>query len=491
MLELESWQSHAQYKSNLDWLKGSFSSDLRHDLRVTYERERSMLLSLNLDTIGLYLSKFYSPLGRPAIHQAQILRSLILFVLLFNKTPAKTSLTLWVRDVLPNNKVFIALIGCYPGEKLPPLGSYYDFMNRLWLGSRDIYSRKALFPSDLYSKTPKKEIGADGKLVDAETLRTKDVVDQILNGDTTTDNPEAILQTLFYMMAVLPSMQFGLIPYNELTLSGDGTAVVTHASSYGKRPKDYTGTDRHFSDPDASLGWDSSNKTWYFGRTLYMICTRNNKLKFELPIIMKFTSARRHDSLNFLYAFDELTRHCPCITPKNMCLDSAHDNYPTYTLLDKLNINALIDINARSTKAEGLSNDIHFDKQGHPRCKGDFTMAPWGFDPIKNAHKYRCPQRGGHVTHCPYINECSSSPYGRTIYVRDNQDLRFQPRIPRDSDQYKAIYSERTACERVNARVLNDYQLQFLRIRGTDHFSFWTMLIGICIHLEARYKAAN
>lgn len=82
-----------------------------------------------------------------------------------------------------------------------------------------------------------------------------------------------------------------------------------------------------------------------------------------------------------------------------------------------------------------------------------------------------------------------ASPYGRTVYIKNHADLRFHPRIPRDSQQYKDIYSERTACERVNDRVLNDYFLQYLMIRGKDHFSFWAMLIGICIHLDARYKA--
>ncbi len=53
------------------------------------------------------------------------------------------------------------------------------------------------------------------------------------------------------------------------------------------------------------------------------------------------------------------------------------------------------------------------------------------------------------------------------------------------------LHSERTACERVNDRVLNDYCLQHLKIRGKDHFSFRAMLIGICIHLDARYKAAH
>mgnify|MGYP007070151845 FL=1 len=78
-----------------------------------------------------------------------------------------------------------------------------------------------------------------------------------------------------------------------------------------------------------------------------------------------------------------------------------------------------------------------------------------------------------------------------TVYIKNHGDLRFHPQIPRDSEEYKKIYSERTACERLNNRFLNDYCLQFLKIRGKDHFSFWTMLAGICIHLDARCKVSS
>ena len=114
-----------------------------------------------------------------------------------------------------------------------------------------------------------------------------------------------------------------------------------------------------------------------------------------------------------------------------------------------------------------------------------------GNDPIKDAHKYRCPLKCGRIDSCPYAGECSPGNYGRTVYVKHNGDLRFHPRIPRDSEEYKNIYRERTACEHLNNRVLNDYCLQHLKIRGKDHFSFWTMLIGICIHLDAKAKAAS
>lgn len=40
--------------------------------------------------------------------------------------------------------------------------------------------------------------------------------------------------------------------------------------------------------------------------------------------------------------------------------------------------------------------------------------------------------------------------------MQDDYGLRFHPRIPRGSKQYQSVYKERTACERVNNRLLNE-----------------------------------
>ena len=373
-------------------------------------------------------------------------------------------------------------------------------MNRFWLASRSIYSRSTLLPASKNCKKPDKVIGNDGKLVESSdgSTSTADIVKDIKNGLHASDNPEAALQKIFFFLAVIPSMKLGLIDTANLTVSGDGTAVVSHSSPYGKHLPSCkhsclyrNNCGRHYSDPDACWGWDSDKKTWYFGHTLYMLCCRNNKLNIELPLLMNFTDANRHDSKNFLYAIDDFRRNTYGLFPKNICLDSAQDNIPTYELLEHWDINALIDINGRSKHSENAHNDITFNKKGHPLCQAGHEMCPWGNDPIKDAHKYRCPLKCGRIAFCPHAEKCSPGDYGRTVYIKNNSSLRFQPRIPRDSEQYKAIYSERTACERVNNRVLNDYCLQHLKIRGRDHFSFWTMLIGICIHLDARYKAAH
>lgn len=99
------------------------------ELFYCYSDARRKLFSLNLDPIDEYVARFYSPCGRPAKHQAQILRSFILLALLFNQTSAKLSLPLWV-EALSKNRELAALIGRRSTDELPPLGSYFDFMDR-------------------------------------------------------------------------------------------------------------------------------------------------------------------------------------------------------------------------------------------------------------------------------------------------------------------------------------------------------------------------
>jgi hypothetical protein len=493
-----SFQTDMEYHINFIHAKSQFDSTLRMEL-VRIGSVRDKLFSLKLYPLLEILPGLYSDMGRPAKNQSQIIRSLVLFTFLFGKTEAVFSLTAWVNNVLPFNPVYIALIGCRDRDSLPPLGSYYDLMKRFWHGSKDRYRRTTLFSASKNGKKPNKKIGPDGKLVEPEpdTNSTVSLKNQIIQGLQLSDNPEGPLEDFFYLCAVLPSIKTGLINNENLTVSGDGTAVPVHANHRGRRQKGCNRPDcpnisfcpRHYSDPDAEWGWDSHEKEWYFGRTLYMLCTRNTHFKVEVPVLMKFLSAKRHDSICFFHAVDELGRHMPAVSPANICLDSAHDNIATYELLERWDINALIDINGRNSSCTGFPEDISLNKNGLPLCMAGFKMHSWGYDKNKEAVKYRCPLACGDVEECACKDQCSSSKYGRTFYLNPHGDLRYFPRIPRDSDTFKSIYAQRTACERINNRVLNDYHLQHLKIRGDIHFSFWTTIIGICIHLDARAKA--
>lgn len=158
-------------------------------------------------------------------------------------------------------------------------------------------------------------------------------------------NFEQWLQLLFYHAAVLPSIKCVLILKEHLTVSGDGTAVHTHSCPCGHHREGAPETLRHFSDPDASWGWDSDLEKFYFGYTLFQLSCYNSELKADIPLILRFTSAKRHDSVSFLVTFHELEKHMPTIPIENMCLDSAMDNYPTYRLLKNRHIRAFIDLN--------------------------------------------------------------------------------------------------------------------------------------------------
>ena len=92
------------------------------------------------------------------------------------------------------------------------------------------------------------------------------------------------------------------------------------------------------------------------------------------------------------------------------------------------------------------------------------------------------------ISSCSCSNNCSPSPYGRVIHTKPSWDLRLFTKIPRDSKQWKTIYKIRTCSERINNRILNDYKIHSLRIRGKKHYSFMTMIASINIHLDARLK---
>ncbi len=102
---------------------------------------------------------------------------------------------------------------------------------------------------------------------------------------------------LFYHVAVLPSMKCGLMPKEHLTVSGDGTAAHTHACPRGHHREGAPEHLWHFPDPDVSWGWDSDMEKYYFGYTLFQLSCYNSELRTDIPLLLRFTSARRHDSV--------------------------------------------------------------------------------------------------------------------------------------------------------------------------------------------------
>ena len=159
---------------------------------------------------------------------------------------AKLSLTLWV-DRLKDDRVLAALIGCTTSS-LPPLGSYFDFMDRLWgAPETGLYARNKLLQASWNSKRPDKPKEKNRKPRNQKLKSPNPSKNDSWTGKISLLTLRGRLQRFFYHTTVLPSLECGLIPGEHLTVSGDGTAVHTHASPRGHHRDGTPGADiKHY-----------------------------------------------------------------------------------------------------------------------------------------------------------------------------------------------------------------------------------------------------
>lgn len=138
--------------------------------------------------------------------------------------------------------------------------------------------------------------------------------------------------------------------------------------------------------------------------------------------------------------------------------DSAFDSYENFSFLlnDYDFQKAVVPLNPR----RGLpAADVDFNENGTPLCPADSTpLKPCGHanEPRRSPHlKFICPKSklvrlsdGKHSFRCQCETLCSSSKYGRCVYVPLNKNLRLYPGISRDDPAFAQIYSRRTCVER-------------------------------------------
>ena len=470
---LGTWTSHADYQQYASDTLSVIAMRTPHTLRE-YQDAISKVFILNLDPLKTKMFPLYSSTGRPAKNQPEIFRSLILMVCL------GFCLDNWI-EKLQNNPVLQAACG-FRGE-LPGIASYYDFINRLIkLDEKPRQKPK--------KRKPRKKIGKNKKLPPKRPGVVKKLVKQILKGRRFNNRPERLLQEIFSLVAVQPSIDLGLVP-KSVSISGDGTCIESGASHFGvktcKCNDFFCDCPRRFSDPNASWGWDSHNDRWFYGYTGYFISTYNKAEKLDLPLYLRLVDAKRHDSISAVVALAEFHDLYPDLTVENFISDSASDNYATYELLDMWDINAVIALNGKDTKKGNVkySDDLTINEYGVPICPGGYEMVRCGFCGSDRCRvKWRCPKACGKP--CENCVGCSQTKYGRTKYTKPEWDLRLFTRIPRGSPKWKALMNERTAAERVNNRILHHYGLENSKVRSKKRISFFTTIAGFNIHLDAQ-----
>lgn len=482
------WRSHSDYQKFL--VKSLLPVYLSDKKRVSqYASVLSKLYLLDLDRLQPLVSAVYSRTGAPAKLQPEIVRSFILMSHL-----DEPSISNWVTKLKADS--LLALMIGVAHDEVPEVGNHYDLINRFWLANPDSQDQDSPHP---FRRKPRKKLGKNQKQPPRHPSIIQKFVDLALQDKSFEHRPERLLQQIFAEIAVKPSAEEGLLGNTgALVIAGDGTCINTGASPYGVKlcscaSKGIYNCEcpRRYSDPRARWGWDSYHETWFFGYTGYFLSVYNSDLKTDLPVYLRLLDASRFDGVSAIVALAEFRKLYPEFTVDIFLGDSAHDNYPTYHLLNTWHIKPIIALNSKNKGKAKYPGTMTLNENGVPICSEGIPMIHNGFLKDRCRIKWRCPLAMGKIKSCSHKDQCSPSDYGRTVYTKPVWDPRLFTPIPRGSKEWKTEMKKRSGSERVNKRLLNDYNLEQAKARGKKRWSWWVMIHSINIHLDARLKVSK
>ena len=396
-----------------------------------------------------------------------------------------SSLTDWAAQ-LKINPLFAILSGFEFGNT-PGVGTFYDFMERLWdSDSNNLSPHEHPLKKKKIKKPKQKGVKADS----IENVTVAHLFDSLDHaGFSTPQLPYTSLFQIYRKEFLDISVQKGLINPSALAISGDGTPLVTSARERRHRIcncKEQGITEchcnRYFSQPDCDIGWDSSRDCFYHGYDLYTLVASDSDS--DLPVFPLLNPASKHDSHGFLETYFRMQCFLPDYHVNKWLLDSAHDAMPYYLYCRKHDIQPFIDLNEKRGIKETYKDDFTIGKDGIPVCKAGRRMNHDGSEPSKGRLKFRCPLASRKYG-CSCENPCSPSKYGRTVHLvmKDNPRLINFP--PRDSKEWKLEYNARTSSERSNKREKIDFKLEDGRHRSTKMWYCRLYHILMLQHLNA------
>lgn len=336
-----------------------------------------------------------------------------------------TLLTDWAAQ-LKINPLYAILSGFEVGDT-PGVGTFYDFLNRLWDSDSDNLNPHVRPVKSKEVKKPKQK-GAKAESVEKTTVEQlfKTLEQKSFSID---EHPYGSLFRLYQKEFLEQSVKRELITPESLAVAGDGTPVMTSHRERRKRICDCAEKgitdckcDRYFSQPDCDIGWDSSRDCFYHGYDLYMIVASDSDS--DLPIFPLLNPASKHDSHGFLETYFRMKSFLPDFHVNKWLLDSAHDAMPYYLYCRKNGISPFIDLNEKRRIKVKYKDDFTIGKDGVPVCLAGLKMNHDGTEPSKARIKYRCPL-ASRKNGCSCAHPCSDSKYGRTVHLamKDNPRL--------------------------------------------------------------------
>ena len=358
------------------------------------------------------------------------------------------SLTDWAAQ-LKINPLYAILSG-FQFCDTPGVGTFYDFLDRLWDSDSDNLSPHIHPVKKKKVKKPKQK---GDKAEPIEKVTVEQLFQFMEHSSFSIDEqPYASLFKIYDHEFLSVSISKGLIDISNLSIAGDGMPVTTSARERKHRICECSKNgitschcDRYFSQPDCDIGYDSHG---------------------------------------FLEAYFRFKAFLPDFHVRKWLLDSAHDVMSYYLYCRKNDIQSFIDLNEKRGISMKYKDNFTIGKDGVPICKAGRKMNHDGSEPSKARLKFRCPLASRKYG-CSCSTPCSDSKYGRTVHLAMKDNPRLINFPPRDSEQWKLEYNARTSAERSNKREKIDFQLESGRHRSTKMWYCRLYHILMLQHLDA------
>jgi hypothetical protein len=163
-------------------------------------------------------------------------------------------------------------------------------------------------------------------------------------------------------------------------------------------------------------------------------------------------------------------------------LDAAFDAFYIYDYFDHAGGFAAVPF-----VAKGGTTKRSFDADGRPLCSAGLSMPLSGTfinrtsAVVHERGRYSCPLPG-QADACP-VNHPAFRKGGCTITMATAPGARRRYQLDRESEAFKAVYRQRTSCERINSQAL-DLGIERPRLRNQQAISHLNTLIYVLINLS-------
>ncbi len=408
------------------------------------------------------------------------------------------------------------LSGFPAGHKPPGVGTFYDFFHRLLDGPYQPLCAHAPRPSQrITGRSFARHLLQEKQAVAAQTQaelalsqqgRVENLVNKALeHRDQGLPNDlQQRLNEILMRCAVVPSAAAGLLgDLRRLVVSGDGTALVSHASGWGHTLCDCReqgisdcSCPRYYSDPEATWGYDSAREEYYFGYRLHVMTTRGTG--DDLPLQILQDGAHTPD---VVLGVDAITRLSKRLAEADIAAkvyaavyDKGYDAPAFYTLHQRQDICPVIPL-AKEAKTLNCAQGYPRDQEGRPLCAAGLPMRlhQRGDEELL----YNCPvkrpgREAGKIVFKTRQEECPrgvlcepESVMGPLLHIRLTGDPRMNLAIPRESALFTELYKDRTATERYNSTLKSKGAMATGAYRRGHIFLTMAVLHAVEAHADA------